>query len=146
MWTFSYARSKSVRVCGLMGVWICPLILNLGTGWTWVVSFRLQPFYIWERVPDVSWRLATWMFEGEKKPCLSLESNHDYLVLQLVATTELFWLLFCPQDSLYFRGLNYAKGTIPTKSPYTNSVTYLFLHYKTQLLPDITPMRLLPAI
>jgi len=36
-------------------VCIAPSILNLGTRWSWMVSFTPRPFYPWETAPTIKW-------------------------------------------------------------------------------------------
>jgi hypothetical protein len=47
--TKAYGRSRGIN----------PLILNLGARWCWVVNFKPQPLYLWERTP-VTTEEARW--------------------------------------------------------------------------------------
>ena len=67
MWWFWYLFSLSVTKPRIRGM--APLILNLGTGWKWVVNFTSRRFYPGKRTPvptEVEWsKWAKWAEWGK---------------------------------------------------------------------------------
>jgi hypothetical protein len=122
---FSYARHKSVRICGLRGCGVDQKFFNLGAFWTWMASFRLQPFCLWESGPDIIGRQVQVSFGGgldvwrKENSCLSLESKHDSSLLKLLAYgwAVLVGIFFQP-DGLYFFLLKLCVNSIQTTIQY----------------------------
>jgi hypothetical protein len=71
---------------------IDPRILDLGTSWSWVISFTSRPLYPGERVPG-NHRTGGWVGswtglddEEKRKPCSYWDSNSDHSAAQPVSS------------------------------------------------------------